>query len=128
MSQDQTTKSSREYIDDLASQGLYHFTIENFAKARRLSLIAARAALRRLAEHGKVAMPHRGFIVIVPPEYRAIGCLPADQFIPELMNHLNEPYYAGLLSAAMYYGAAHQAPQTFQIVKKKIGGRFPAEK
>jgi predicted transcriptional regulator of viral defense system len=26
------------------------------------------------------------------------------------------PYYAGLLSAAQYYGAAHQRPQQFQVV------------
>jgi len=119
MSQKKPAKSAREYIDDLASRGRYQFTVEDFANARESTVVAARAALRRLGERGTIAMPYRGFLVIVPPEYRALGCLPPEQFIPQLMDYLNEPYYVGLLSAARYYGAAHQAPQTFQIMTKR---------
>lgn len=32
------------------------------------------------------------------------------------MEHFQLRYYAGLLTAAQYYGAAHQRPQTFQVV------------
>jgi predicted transcriptional regulator of viral defense system len=64
-------------------------------------------------------MPYRGFYVIVPPEYREAGCLLPEQFIPDLMDHLGEVYYAGLLSAAEYHGAAHQRPQVFQVVVAK---------
>ena len=71
--------------------------------------------LNRLAKKGLVASPARGFYVIVPPEYRRIGCLPADQFIPALMERLQRPYYAALLSAAQYHGAAHHRPQAFQV-------------
>lgn len=55
----------------------------------------------------------------MPPEYRSLACLPADQFIPALMEWLDLPYYAGLLSAAQYYGAAHQRPQEFQVFVEK---------
>lgn len=64
-------------------------------------------------------MPLRGFFVIVTPEYRGLGCLPANQFIPGLMAHLDEPYYAGLLTAAELHGAAHQRPQSFQVVVRR---------
>jgi hypothetical protein len=37
-------------------------------------------------------------------------------FIPFLMEHLGEKYYAGLLSAGEYHGAAHQRPQVYQVV------------
>lgn len=47
----------------------------------------------------------RRFYVIVPSEYRSLSCLPADQFIPALMKHLGLAYYAGLLTAAQYYGS-----------------------
>jgi hypothetical protein len=47
-----------------------------------------------------VAMPFRGFHLVVTPENRASGCLPAEQFLPQLMEYLALPYYAGLLSAA----------------------------
>lgn len=53
------------------------------------------------------------------PEFRTYGCLPAELFIPYLMEHWHSPYYAGLLTAAMYLGAAHQQPQIFQIVTNK---------
>ncbi len=64
-------------------------------------------------------MPLRGFYVIITPEYRKLGCLPANQFIPTLMTDLKEPYYAGLLSAAEYHGAAHHRPQAFQIMVRR---------
>ena len=57
--------------------------------------------------------------MIVPAEYRSLGCLPADQFIPALMKHLGLRYYAGLLSGAQYYGAAHHRPQEFQVFVEK---------
>ena len=83
------------------------------------NLLATRAALRRLKEKGWIADPYRGFHVIVPPEYRNLGCRPADQFIPFLMEHLGEPYYIGLLSAARYHGAAHQSPMVLQVILPK---------
>ncbi len=111
--------SASDYIQDLQARGRYSFTSEEVVRALGRSLIATRAALRRLKEKGAIAVPYRGFHVIVPPEYRKLGCLPADQFIPDLMEHLGTPYYVGLLSAAAYHGAAHQAPMVFQVIVPK---------
>ena len=66
-----------------------------------------------------MASPYRGFHVVIPPEHQRVGCLPADQFVPQLMERLEIPYYAGLLTAARYHGAAHQQPQVFQVVVPK---------
>ena len=104
------------YIDDLVGTGRYHFTTGNAASALGSSPEAVRAAIRRLRAKNRVATPHRGFHVVVPPEYRALGCLPAEQFVPYLMQHLGLPYYVGVLSAASLHGAAHQAPMVFQVV------------
>jgi predicted transcriptional regulator of viral defense system len=104
------------YIDDIASNGRLHFTMEEVARALGVSQVAARAAVRRLRQKGRIAMPFRGFGVIVPPEYRRLGCLPAEQFVPQFMVHLGLDYYVGLLSAAEIHGAAHQRPQRFQVV------------
>jgi predicted transcriptional regulator of viral defense system len=76
-------------------------------------------ALRRLRLKKSVVSPAKGFYLILPPEYEILGCLPADMFIPDLMEYLNLPYYVGFLSAAQYYGAAHQKPQRFQVVTSK---------
>lgn len=35
---------------------------------------------------------------------------------PQLMEHLEQPYYVALLSAAAYHSAAHQAPMVFQVM------------
>jgi predicted transcriptional regulator of viral defense system len=39
--------------------------------------------------------------------------------VPDLMRRLDVPYYAGLLTAAQYHGAAHQRPQEFQVFVEK---------
>ena len=106
-------------VDRLAGSGLYHFTTADAVKALGVSPVAARGALRRLAAKGAIASPHRGFHVIVPPEYRRLGCLPAEQFVPQLMAHLGVAYYTGLLTAAQFHGAAHQRPQAFQVMVEK---------
>jgi len=111
--------SAIDFVTDFASRGRYHFTTDEAVEAMNLPLGAVRAALRRLKRKGVLAAPHRGFYVIVPPEYRRLGCLPAEQFVPQLMGQLGLEYYAGLLSAAQYYGAAHQQPQIFQVVVAK---------
>jgi len=112
-------RHAREYLGDLAAGGRYHFAPCEVQSALGVSADAAKLALNRLAKQKLIASPARGFHVILPPEYQSLGCLPADQFIPSLMKHLNLPYYAGLLSAAQYHGAAHQRPQEFQVFLAK---------
>ncbi len=99
--------------------GRLAFTTADVVQALSKSVPAVRAQLRRLKKKGHIADPFRGFHVVVPPKYRRLGCLPADQFVPQLMAHLNEPYYVALLSAAAYHGAAHQKPQLFQVMVPK---------
>ena len=110
---------AHDYIADLAADGHYCFTSRDAREALDVSADATRLALGRLARKKHVASPARGFHVILPPEYRSLGCLPAEQFVPELMRWLNQPYYAGLLSAAQFHGAAHHRPQEFQIMLAK---------
>ena len=58
----------------------------------------------------------RGFHLVLPPEYRSLGCLPPLWFIDDLAGFHGQPYYVALLSAAELHGAAHQRPQTFQVM------------
>jgi len=115
----------KDYLSQLMQGGRYIFTSQDAGNALGVSRDAAKLSLNRLRRKGEIASPARGFYVIVPPEYRALGCLPADQFIPELMAQNGLPYYVGLLSAAQYHGAAHHRPQTFQVMLGKA--RKPIE-
>jgi predicted transcriptional regulator of viral defense system len=110
---------ARGYIEELASNGRHHFSAADAFEALGGSPVAVRAQLRRLKQQGILAEPARGFLVIVPAEYRRLGCLPAEQFIDQLMAVWEEPYYLGLLSAAERHGAAHQRPQACQVMVRK---------
>jgi len=108
-----------DFVSNLMAGGVYFFTTEQARKEFKTSAKATIALLWRLKGKGLINTPHRGFHVIVPPEYRAFSCLPAEEFVPDLMVHLKTPYYVGLLSAAQFHGAAHQKPQYFQVIVPK---------
>lgn len=112
-----------DVIAKFAADGRHHFSSADMRSALGVSAVATRLALSRLAKKGLIASPARGFYVILPPEYRRLGCLPASQFVPALMKHRTQPYYAALLSAAEYHGAAHHRPQVFQVAL--VGNRRP---
>lgn len=116
MKQGPRQPKARRFLADMVAAGQYHFSSAEAQASLELSQAAAAVALNRLARQGAIASPARGFYVIVPPEYRRLGCLPAEQFIPALMKHVGLPYYAGLLTAAQYHGAAHQRPREFQVL------------
>lgn len=111
--------TAKDLIEQLAAQGRYSFSSQEARQALKSFADATKLALNRLSHQGRIASPVRGFYVIVPPEYRSLNCLPAEQFIPDLMNRKQLNYYVGLLSAAQYYGAAHQRHQEFQVFLAK---------
>lgn len=117
--QETTRMRAEEYTEGLAADGRYHFTTEDAVGALGGSDASVRKQLRRLKQHGSVASPMRSFHVLVPPEYRRLGCPPAEHFIDQLMDHLGEPYYVALLSAAARHGAAHQRPQSLQVMVRR---------
>ncbi len=108
-----------DLVEQLQSTGRYTFTGSRVESETERSTVAVQAALRRLKEQGRIVSPRRGFYVVVPPEYRATGSPPASWFIDELMHHLDQPYYVGVLSAAAIHGASHQQPMVFQVVTGK---------
>ena len=107
------------YIDDLTAHGKCTFTLDDALAGLNKSRSAVIKAIQHLKKKKEIVSPAKGFYVIVDPEYRIYGCLPAEYFIPYLMKYWQQPYYAGLLTAAEYHGAAHQKPQTFQIITTK---------
>lgn len=104
------------YIKGLLQYGQHHFTTGDVVQALGGARRPITRALGRLISKGELASPQRGFYVVVPPEYRALGCLPAEQFIPQLMERVGEQYHVALLSAAQIHGAAHHRPQRFQVM------------
>lgn len=105
--------------DGLLSEGISSFDTAEAARRTGLTRDRVHGALKRLADAGEIFSAARGFYVIIPPEYRAWGAVPASWFVDPMMGHLGRSYYVGLLSAAEVFGAAHQRPQVFQVVVDK---------
>lgn len=112
-------KQLPNYIDSLQSQGEYWFLGVDVQKELMLSDGAIKAALWRLGKKNKVCRVRGDFYVIVPPEHRSAGCLPAQWFVDPLMSYLKLPYYVALLSAASLHGAAHQQVMMLQVMTSK---------
>jgi len=108
-----------EYLEKLRSGGKRYFTSQEIIQALNLSADAARAGLYRLKRDGKLISPVSGLYVIVPPEHKSYGSIPAEELIPIMMKHLDAEYYVALLSAAGFYGASHQKPMVFQVITNR---------
>lgn len=109
-----------EYLDNLQSQGKYTFLKNHAIADLNTNLIAYKRAAHRLIQKKRLARIKPNFYVIVPLEYRSLGCPPASWFIDDLLQHLNVSYYVGLLTAAAIHGAGHQQANVFQVVTNKI--------
>lgn len=105
--------------DELLSEGVSTFDAAEAARRTGLSPAQVHGALKRLADADQIFSAARGFYVIIPPEYRSWGAVPASWFVHPMMAHLGRSYYVALLSAAELFGAAHQRPQVFQVVVDK---------
>ncbi len=108
------------YVDSLQSAGQYWFLRYEAIEALGISDTAFKFAANRLIKNEKIKRILADFYVIVPLEYRVVGCLPAPWFIDELMHYCKSEYYVCFLSAAAIYGAAHQQPMTFQVMTNRV--------
>ena len=106
----------RELPDFLIGRGRYWATTGEIAEQTGTGADATRHGLARLRSQRRLFTPARSFHVMVPPEYRNWGAVPAAWFIDPMMQHLGRSYYVGLLSAAAQHGASHQAAQAFQVM------------
>lgn len=106
-----------KWTEYLQSRGRLTFSWEELQQALpEHSTIALKRALSRLAAQHKIVSLHKGYYLIIPPQYAAKGILPPAVFLDAFMKHLGRPYYLALLNAAAYHGAAHQQTQEFSVV------------
>lgn len=109
------------YIERLQALGKLSFTLEQAMKDLNASSDSIKSAAYRLKKRGKLISPAKGFYVIIPAGDQQFGSLPAEDLVPLLAEYHGFSYYVCLLTAAMYYSAAHQRPAVFQIfINKKL--------
>ncbi len=106
-----------QWIENLEKRGRISFSLSQLEEELpNNSGAAIKSALKRLSKKGKIVSFHKGFYLIISPQYANRGILPAALFMDSFMKYLNRPYYVGLLSAAALYGAAHQQPQEYFVI------------
>jgi predicted transcriptional regulator of viral defense system len=108
-----------EYLEKLRMSGKRSFTFQEIIQDLDISDNGAKSGLYRLKKKNKIISPIKGLYVIVPAEHQPHGCIPAEELIPIMMNHIGAEYYVALLSAAAFYGAAHQKVFKFQIISNR---------
>ena len=101
------------YLEKLVSEGKHYFTTQELQTALGMNKNTVSASLSRLGKRQRVKMIRKGFGVIL-----GFGGAEPDPsyFIDAMMEHLDIRYYVGLLTAAKYWGAGHQASMRYQIV------------
>jgi predicted transcriptional regulator of viral defense system len=96
--------------DHLLSSGVNTFTLAEATELLERSGDAVRKGLERLTRKRLIFSPARGFYVVVPPQFRRQGTVPATHFIDAMMQALGRRYYVSLISAAELHGAVKPAP------------------
>lgn len=109
--------SIQSWVENLQSQGKNAFSLTLLQKQLpRYSDMAVKSALSRFSKKGLIISIHKGYYLIIPPQYKSKGILPPSLYLDAFMNELKRPYYLALLNAASYHGASHQQPQEFFVV------------
>jgi predicted transcriptional regulator of viral defense system len=110
-------KHVEDWITFLLSQGRVAFALRELRSGfPEQTQEATKSALKRLVDKRQIISIHKGYYMILPPQYRSKGVLPPTLFLDAFMKELGRPYYLALLSAAAYHGASHQQPQEFFVV------------
>lgn len=112
-------KKLTDYIEGLLERGEITFTKKEALKALGITEIAFDRSSLRLIKKKHLVKPLSGLYVIVTPENRSTGGPDPIHYIKKLMKYAGQPYYIGLLSAALQYGATHQSVMELQVVTTK---------
>ncbi|GAA1875072.1 type IV toxin-antitoxin system AbiEi family antitoxin domain-containing protein [Myceligenerans crystallogenes] len=104
-----------ELADRMLARGVSSLTTERAAALLGVPPGQVRNRLNAPMRRGAWVHPLNSLWVPVPPEFRDWGAPPGIEIVDLLMRHLGVEYYVGWLAAAEIYGAAHHAPQVFQV-------------
>jgi predicted transcriptional regulator of viral defense system len=109
--------SLENWVNDLSAKGKFSFSLLMLRNTfPEQSAAAIKFALIRLVAKGSILSIHKGYYLIIPPQYKYKGILPPNLYLDSFMKELKRPYYLALLNAAAYHGASHQQPQEFFVV------------
>lgn len=105
-----------DWVDQKLMRGKNAFSLDELRKDYpNHTEVALKYALIRLSVKAKIISIHKGYYLIITPQYASRGVLPPTLYMDGLMNYLERPYYMGLINAAVFHGSSHQAPQAYFV-------------
>lgn len=110
-------KTVNQYLEELARSGQFYFVLDELVSTLGHKKNSVSVSLSRLAKAGKVQMIRKGFGIITA---NSNGPLDPSFFLDAMMKNLEARYYVGLLNAAAFKGASHQAVMTYTVVTDKF--------
>ena len=108
-----------KYIYGLQKDNQFYFSIREALRDTGLSKGDLLSGINYFKKKGYIFSPFKGFYIVVPVTEQGRGNFPPQDIVLMSMEHLKIPYYVGLLTAAAYHGATHQATFVFQVVVSK---------
>ena len=108
-----------KYIHSLQKENQFYFSMREALKDTGLSKSDLLSGINYFKKKGSIFSPFQGFYIVVPVTEQGRGNFPPQDIVLMSMEHLKIPYYVGLLTAAHYHGATHQAIFVFQVVVSK---------
>ncbi len=108
-------KKGEKLLDALLAEAKSLFSLEDAQKKLGLPKNYVVKIISNLVKKKQVLRISQGLYAYFPPTEKKSG-FNVSRIIGQIMEHRHTPYYVGLLSAADYYGAAHQKPQRLQIM------------
>jgi predicted transcriptional regulator of viral defense system len=112
-------RSYQDFIKTIQSKGIYVFSKKEALQQIDTQEASLKVTLARNVRLKNIVYLGQHLYGIVPPEYKNWGAPPPEWYIDQLMQAHAAHYYVGLLTAASFHGAAHQAPQIFQVICDK---------
>jgi len=107
----------KDWVDDQQKRGRITFPYQEvLERFPAITEQGVKNALNRLVKKSEIVPVMKGFYAIIPIGYALRGMIPPELYIGYLMKYLNRQYYISLLSASVFYGAAHQQPQIFSVI------------
>ncbi len=82
-----------QWLENLQGKGHYAFSTEHLQEQLPgFTHIAIKRALSHLTAKKNIISIHRGYYLIIPPQYKSKGILPPILYIDGLMKNLKRPY------------------------------------
>ncbi|MCU0372899.1 MAG: type IV toxin-antitoxin system AbiEi family antitoxin [Ignavibacteria bacterium] len=113
------TRLNIDFIEFILINGRKTFAFRELLDFKAKNQNAAWQYIKNAKRRKLIKNLSDGFYAVYSPPEKDSGFIPPADFINQLLEYRGINYYAGLLTAASFYGAAHYRPAVFQVIADK---------